>query len=274
VQQAKILKIGGSVLTRKDAPQPTLDADHLDRIIADIARWRDDDPHPHLIFVNGAGSFGHPLARKYELNAPHPDKDRLGFVRTTASMQTMATLIAAAFDRAGLPLFPVATSSIFETSAGRIVSAHLTPITRALDAGLIPHLWGDAVFDRVHTFRILSGDQINTYLAEHLGVSELLYGTDVDGIYTADPHQHADAARIETITDQNYAAIQEALSSSTHTDVTGGMQGKIGELYRTPQRPLRCVIYDATQPGRTYRALTGQPVGTRILFEAAPLSFG
>lgn len=272
MQQAKILKIGGSVLTRKDAPQPTLDAEHLDQIIADIARWRDGDRHARLIFVNGAGSFGHPLAKTYAINAPQPDKDRLGFVKTTTSMQTMATRIAAAFDRAGLPLFPVATSSIFETSAGRIVSAHLTPITRALDTGLIPHLWGDAVFDRVHTVRILSGDQINTYLAEHLAVPDLLYGTDVDGIYAADPHQQPDAARIDTITDQNVAAIQAFLSSSTHTDVTGGMQGKIGELYRTPQRPLRCVIYDATQPGRTYRALAGQPVGTRILFEAAPIT--
>ena len=270
MQQAKILKIGGSVLTRKDAPQPTLNATILDRIIADIARWRDDDPPQRLIFVNGAGSFGHPLAQEYELSAPHPDKDRLGFVKTTTSMQTMATLIAAAFDRAGLPLFPITTSSIFETSAGRIVSAHLTPITHALDAGLIPHLWGDAVFDLVHTFRILSGDQINTYLAEHLGVSELLYGTDVDGIYSADPHQHPDATRIDTITDQNVAAIQESLFPSTHTDVTGGMQGKIGELYRTPQRPLRAVIYDATQPGSTYRALAGHNIGTRILFEAAP----
>lgn len=270
MQQAKILKIGGSVLTRKDAPQPTLNADHLDQIIADIARWRDDDPRRRLIFVTGAGSFGHPLASAYDLNAPHPDKDRLGFVKTTTSMQYMAHLIAAAFDRLALPLLPITTSSIFETSAGRIASAHLTPITRALDAGLIPHLWGDAVFDRVHTFRILSGDQINTYLAEHLGVAELLYGTDVDGIYSADPHQHPDAARIDEINDQNVAAVQEFLSSSTHTDVTGGMQGKIGELYRTPKRPLRCVVYDATQPGSTYRALAGHNIGTRILFEAAP----
>jgi isopentenyl phosphate kinase len=270
VQQAKILKIGGSVLTRKDVPQPTLNAENLNRIIADIARWRAENPPQRLIFVNGAGSFGHPLAEKYALNAPRPDKDRLGFVRTTTSMQTMAALIATTFDRAGLPLFPVATSSIFETSAGRIVSAHLTPITLALDAGLIPHLWGDAVFDRVHTARILSGDQINTYLAAHLGVGELIYGTDVDGIYSADPHKYPDATRIDMITDQNVAAIQAFLSSSTHTDVTGGMQGKIGELYRTPARPLRCVIYDATQPGRTYRALAGHNVGTRILFEAAP----
>ena len=264
-----ILKVGGSVITHKDAERPTLNAEHLRRIAQDVARWRRERGQ-RLIFVSGAGSFGHPLARAYQLNAPHAQKDALGFVRTTATMLGMAAQVAAAFHALDVPLCPITTSAIFTTADGRITAWHTAPILHALEAGLIPYLWGDAVFDRTHRFRILSGDQIVTFLAAELEIAHILYGTDVDGIYTADPHRDPRAEHLAEITDANYAHVRRRLSASAHTDVTGGMRGKIEELRRTPKRPLRAVIFDATRPQSTYRALSGQLVGTRLFFREPP----
>ena len=267
--RSKILKIGGSVITRKDAKTPTLNRKHVRQIARDVTRWLKKSDG-RLIVVSGAGSFGHPLARAYQLNAPHAQKDALGFVRTTASMLNMAQQVAAIFHAQDVPLCPIATSSVFTTADGRITAWHATPILHALETGLIPYLWGDAVFDLQHRYRILSGDQVMTFLALKLEIGELLYGTDVDGVYTADPHRDPQAAHVAEIDDANYAQVRELLGASAHADVTGGMRGKIEELYRTPKRPLRAVIYDATRPRNTYRALRGKAVGTRLVFRAPP----
>ena len=61
-----ILKLGGSVITRKDASKPTLDPVNLDRIAQEIARANVGE----LIIIHGAGSFGHLHARKYEIGSP------------------------------------------------------------------------------------------------------------------------------------------------------------------------------------------------------------
>ena len=267
--QRAILKIGGSVITHKDAAHPTLNTPQVRRIAEEIARWLRESAQG-LILVTGAGSFGHPLAHAYQLNAPHADKDALGFVRTTATMLGMGAQVAAAFHALDVPLCPLSTAALFATAEGRIRAWHAAPVLGALEAGLIPYLWGDAVFDHAHRYRILSGDQIVTFLAAELEIGAILYGTDVDGVYTADPHRDPHAEHIPAIDDANYARIRRRLRASTHTDVTGGMHGKIAELYRTPRRPLRAVIYDATRAGSTYRALSGQPVGTRLSFREPP----
>ncbi len=269
MSRVKILKVGGSVLTHKDAARPTLNAAHLQHIAQEIARWRAAGGGG-LIFVSGAGSFGHPLARAYQLNAPHAQKAPLGFVRTTTAMASMAAQVAAAFHALDVPLCPISTSAVFTTTDGRVTAWHAAPILHALEAELVPYLWGDAVFDLQHRYRILSGDQIVTFLAEKLAIAELLYGTDVDGVYTADPRHNPQAAHVARIDDANWAQIRQQLGASTHADVTGGMRGKIEEIYRTPKRPLYATIYDATRPQNTYRALSGQAVGTRLVFRRAP----
>ena len=51
-----ILKLGGSVITRKDSSIPKLDSSNLTRIAREIS----DSSYHKLIVVHGAGSFGHP----------------------------------------------------------------------------------------------------------------------------------------------------------------------------------------------------------------------
>lgn len=264
----KILKVGGSVVTHKDADS-SLNHAQIDAVRQDVARWLAESPHHRLIFVSGAGSYGHPLAKRYAIHAPTPDKDALGFLRTTTNMQRMGAELAHIFQEHDLPFFPIAPSSVFSTDDGRIAASYLAPIEQALARGLVPFLWGDAVFDARHTFRILSGDQINTYLCEHMAIDALLYGTDVDGVFWDDPKRNPAAQPIPRIDDGNYARVLAALSDSRHVDVTQGMRGKIEEIHATRRRPLTCVVYNALVPGNTYRALAGEPVGTTLAFTQA-----
>ncbi len=267
MKRVKLLKIGGSVLTHKDADSE-LNPVAVANAVTDIRRWLAENPDQDLILITGGGSFGHPLAHRYQLNAPSAEKSDLGFVRITTNMQRMGQAIAAAFQAQEVALFPLAPSALFSTDQGRIAASTLDPIREALARGLVPFLWGDAVLDRAHTYRILSGDQIMTYLCEQLQIADLLFGSDVEGIYTADPRRDPAARRIDHVDDANYPAIRAALSDSSNLDVTRGMQGKIEEVYATRKRPLRCTIYNALEPGNTYRALSGDALGTTLFFTA------
>ena len=77
-----ILKIGGSILTNKDSTVSEVDNVSLKRIASEIKASLDISPK-QLIIVHGAGSFGHPPAKKYKIGeafdeSEYPQK-RIGF---------------------------------------------------------------------------------------------------------------------------------------------------------------------------------------------------
>ena len=263
--KTKILKVGGSVVTFKNRDS-ALNVKVVKQIAKDISKWIKENPKSNLIFTSGAGSFGHPLAHKYNLHAESAKKDSVGFVLTTVNMQDMANRIAKLFHEFSVPLFPIMPSSVFETDEGRIIHADLNVLSDALNRNLVPFFWGDTVIDKSHTFRILSGDQINPYLVKHLGINELYFGTNVNGIYDSDPNKNSTATKINKINNSNYKSVLNKISGSNELDVTKGMRGKIEEIYQIKVRPLVCVIYNAFAPGNTYNALSGKNVGTQIKF--------
>lgn len=263
-----ILKLGGSVLTHKDADSAFNHA-CVQNAVSEIKRWLEEDSERRLIFVAGAGSFGHPLAKRYAIHQPsHDHKSAAGFLHLTTHMQSFGNQLAATFQAGGVPLFPIPSSSIFITDKGRIVHGALAAITQALEDSVVPFLWGDTVFDMSHRYRILSGDQIITYLVEKLTLHDLLFGTNVDGIFRDDPNKDPAAELIPYVDDSNYEDILAALGGSVYVDVTGGMAGKIAEIHAVKVRPVRCVIYNALVAGNTYRVLSGETLGTTLAFNA------
>lgn len=64
-----IIKIGGSVITDKNSKYPKLNKKNLKRVCKEICEVM---PFP-LILVHGAGSFGHPIVKKYDIIA-NPNK--------------------------------------------------------------------------------------------------------------------------------------------------------------------------------------------------------
>ena len=80
-----ILKIGGSILTKKDSVESEIDEGNLKRIASEI-KSSIDNSKKDLVIVHGAGSFGHPPAKKYKIGEPfskeeYPEK-RIGFAKT------------------------------------------------------------------------------------------------------------------------------------------------------------------------------------------------
>lgn len=62
-----------------------------------------------------------------------------------------------------------------------------------VERGLIPLLYGVPAWDAAQGCSILSGDQIAPYVAHGLGLRRVVHGTDVDGVFDADPTANPDA---------------------------------------------------------------------------------
>ena len=261
--EGKILKIGGSVLTHKDR-HSELNRDAVVQIAKEIRTWLINNANNKLILISGGGSFGHPLAKEYKINEPTTNKNSIGFIKTIVNMSSMAQMLTNIFIDSGVPLFPITPSSIFISKGGRIYKYFLDTLVTAFEYGFIPFLWGDAIIDINHKCRILSGDQINAFLFEMFDFSEILYGTNVDGVLSGNPLKDNKIATIEQINDNNISQVMDLLSGVTYEDVTSGMEGKLQEIINITKRPVRSVIFNAEIPGNIYKALSHERVGTEV----------
>ena len=256
-EKITLLKVGGSVLTKKDA-ESAANMERIRGISEEIALWWNNSKR--LILVLGAGSFGHPFAEKYDLNEEVPHKSPIGFSETTASMRKLSIIVAEELIALDVPIFPLQPSCFFLLKEGRIFRGDSSIVLHALDRGLLPLLWGDVVMDTEHTYRILSGDQIMSYFYENLPSDRMLFGTNVDGILAEEGTNHV----IERLEDSDFSFIKEVAGGSRCVDVTGGMKGKLLEIWKTQKRPLEALIFNASIEGNISKALMGQKIGTRI----------
>ncbi|MCW4034588.1 MAG: isopentenyl phosphate kinase, partial [Candidatus Bathyarchaeota archaeon] len=141
----------------------------------------------------------------------------------------------------------------------------LKPLKKMLKMGVVPVLYGDAIFDSKKGFTILSGDQLVSYLAIKLGAQQVVMGADVDGLFTADPKTNHSAKLIEHVSLEELKSVEHQIGGSKATDVTGGMFGKMREIKIAMEHDIKTVIVNATRSGRVYKALRGEKVvGTVI----------
>ncbi|MFB0557937.1 MAG: isopentenyl phosphate kinase [Candidatus Bathyarchaeia archaeon] len=256
----QVLKLGGSVITVKDEPM-TADKDCINRLCEEIrAAW----PLP-LIMVHGGGSFGHPVAERYSIAKEFTsERQVIGVSRTHQAMVALNTLIVDALLEMGVPALSVAPSSFIIARDGRIESVELELVGRLVVRGILPVLYGDAVLDRTAGFSILSGDQLAVRLAVELGASRLVFGVDVDGVYTSNPKLVPEARLIERLSlekAEGYVKIGKSLT----TDVTGGMLGKVDEARAAVEAGVVVQILNARIPDVILKALRGEPVRGTII---------
>ena len=260
-----ILKIGGSILTNKDSTKSEIDTINLNRIASEIKDSLNESSKD-LIIVHGAGSFGHPPARKHKIGEEfasneYPQK-RLGFCEIQNEVKKLNMFICEAFIKQGLPVISIPASSFITANNKRIVDGNLNLFRKYLLKGFIPVIYGDVVLDEMLEFCVVSGDQIIQFLASNLNQSQVILGTDVDGVYNKNPKTHSDAIFFD-----KFSSLKDldAFEGTTNVDVTGGMVGKIKELLYLADLGIESKIINADVEGNIYKVLEGLDVkGTLI----------
>jgi len=256
-----VLKLGGSVITRKEKPlTPNVSA------MRRLAREISEAAVPRLVLVHGGGSFGHPLAKQYSLRKGYKDASQLlGFSKTHQAMVELNKMVVDALIQRNIPAVGLQPSSCVITKSGRIHLMEDKPLKRLLESGFVPVLYGDTVLDVELGFSILSGDQLVAHLAVLLNASRIVMGIDVDGLYSGDPKVDSSARLISHATLRELKNMQQGLKKAKTPDVTGGMLGKISELRPAVERGLSALIVNAAKPNNVYKALKGERVrGTLI----------
>jgi isopentenyl phosphate kinase len=231
-----VLKLGGSVITDKSG-ECAIDHARLHEVAEELAAHRETA----LVLVHGAGSCGHPEARRYRINDGLTRENVPGVYETHAAVSALNAAVVDALRNAGVEAIGIHPLDLALAQDGRLVSFETRHIAEMTDHGIVPVLHGDVVMDRLRGSCIVSGDQLVTRLAGALGSRRVGLATDVTGVL----RNGSVVPRID-----RSAAESLDVGGSGNTDVTGGMQGKIAELLALADAGIDSHIFHVSKIGR------------------------
>jgi glutamate 5-kinase len=150
----------------------------------------------------------------------------------------------------------------------RFVNAKNT-IAELLDRDTLPIVNEN---DTVATEELRVGDNDNlaAYVAVLAEADLLVICSDVDGLYTADPHDTPDAERlpaVDAITDEIY----DMVGPSHRKVATGGMQTKVEAAEKATDRGIDTVLVNGTKGGHLDALGRGEMPGTLFRQAEQPL---
>ncbi len=257
------LKLGGSLITEKDQPH-TARFEVLDRLAQEIAEARRAGCGRRLILGHGSGSFGHVPASRYGtrwgVNNP---EEWVGFSKVWQEAAALNRLVMEALQRVELPALAFPPSAALVAQDGRPQHWELGPLQMALQAGLLPVVYGDVVFDTQLGGTILSTEDLFDHLARVLRPQYILLAGIEPGVWADYP---SCSRLLDEISPEFLKESVESLQGSAFTDVTGGMRSKVRQsLDLVREIPgLQVWIFSGVEPGSVYRTLCGQKTGTLI----------
>lgn len=240
MESAVVVKLGGSAITDKSRDcTPNLELIHE-------AAGEVNDYNRPMILLHGGGSYAHPFVTRAGLQKGYKGKYQLSSVsETELHLDELTRIIGVSLLLRGKAFVPIKPMSFLTLKAGRIAGCFLEPIIDALRLGFVPLIHGDVAFDKSKGYGIVSADRIASLLAEKLNVSKVLFGCDVDGVYTRNPKISRGSRLLEEVTSRNYRAVLKSFPKERGvSDATGGMKGKVLEAIRLARLGTECYIFN------------------------------
>ena len=138
-------------------------------------------------------------------------------------------------------------------------------LNRLLELGALPIINEN---DTVATDEIVIGDNdtLAAIVAQSIGAELLILLSDIDGLYTADPHKDPNAVRLPRVTKVN-DYIKNLAGVSSTTQGTGGMVTKLHAAEICLSCGCAMVIANGNNPKNLYAILDGKDVGTTFAKE-------
>lgn len=245
-----LLKIGGSIITDKTKEIPLFLKEKVKQIIKQL-------PKKNIIIIHGAGSFGHPLAKKYNLsNGLKQETQKIPIAKTQNQVNQLNNLICQILIEENIPAYPFLANWIMKNK--EIHNANTQPILEILKKGLVPVLYGSMAPDLELGTSVLSGDDILLTLAKEIPNSKVIFTTDVEGVYDKDP-QTKDAKLLKKVTKET----KLILSESKGIDVTKGMLGKVNKILASK---IKAQIINGKNPENIKKTINkDENIGTLVL---------
>lgn len=254
-----ILKLGGSVITEK-----TKKCSFRQKTMDNLAR-QIKKANEKLILVHGAGSFGHILAKEYQLDEGYKNNDQLqGFSLTQAMVQMLNSLVLKSLHDQGIPTVSLPPHSIVKLNNHRLAEINYNVFAEYLENNITPVTFGDVVLDETLRFSICSGDLLVLALAEYFKPEKVVFAIDEDGLFTANPKIDKNARLIGSTTIDDLEKF--TTSKDLHADVTRGMEGKIEVIKKIAKLGIDTVLLNGNKPDRLYNVLVGEEAKCTIIY--------
>jgi isopentenyl phosphate kinase len=253
-----IIKLGGSVITDK-TKEYIFKTDTMDKLAENIKK-----ANKQTIIVHGAGSFGHIIAKEYELNQGYKKLDQIkGFSQTHEKVQELNSLVLKSLQKYDIHAVSISPHSIVKLNNHKIQKMNYKVFEEYLMNNFTPVTFGDVVLDKTLGFSICSGDLLVQALSKHFKPEKVVFVIDENGIYTANPKIDKKAKLIQktTIKELDVATI----SADNHADVTGGMAGKIFTIKKITKNGIETILVNGNKIDRLYKVLVGEKTISTIV---------
>lgn len=248
-----IIKLGGSVITDK-SKEAFFRTEIMNNLSKEIKK-----SNQQCIIIHGAGSFGHILAKKYNLNQGFYDDTQLkGFAKTMEMVQVLNTNVIKSLNQNGLNSISIAPHNILKLRNHEVQDINLNLFQDYLKNNFIPVTFGDVVLDEKLVFSICSGDLLIFELSKYFKPEKVIFVLDEDGIYDSNPKLNKDAKLLEKLNSEDIKKL--STDKNEYADVTKGMEGKIDIIKKISKLGIDTILLNGNKYDRLYRTLVGKKI--------------
>jgi len=254
-----VIKIGGSVITDKSKKS------YFKQKVMKRLAFELKNSNKEIVLVHGAGSFGHVLAKQYNLNDGFKNSSQLkGFSVTHAMVQQLNSLVLKELHEVGVLAVSIPPHAFLKLNNHKPISSDFNIFKEYLKLGFTPVTFGDVVLDETLSFSICSGDLLLQMLADWLKPDKIIFVIDEDGLYTSNPKIDKNA---EFIRKANIDELENLTTKpDAHDDVTKGMQGKIETIKNIANLGIDTILLNGNVDNRLYDILTGQETKHTLIY--------
>ena len=251
-----VIKIGTSTLTHSTGHLNIRRVEELCKIISDVKN------SGHEVIMVSSGAIGMGVGKLGLISRPAdiPTKQAAAAVGQCELMYTYDKLFSE-YNHTVAQLLITGDDVQNETRHNNFSNT----LNRLLELGAIPIINEN---DTISTKEIVIGDNdtLAAIVAESVKADKLILLSDIDGLYTADPHTNPDARLIPMIWSID-DSIMALAGGSNGTQGTGGMVTKLQAAKICMDCGCDMIIANGNNPTNLYDILDGKSVGTTFTGE-------
>lgn len=249
-----VIKVGTSTLTHSTGNLNIRRVETLCRVLSDIK----NAGHEIILVTSGAIGMGVGKLSLKERPRDIPSKQAAAAVGQCELMYTYDR----EFSEHNHVVAQILLSAYDIEDESRRRNFHNT-IFRLLELGVLPIINEN---DTVATEELTIGDNdtLSAIVAVSAGADLLILLSDIDGLYTADPHKDDTAELISEIDEITPEVI--ALAGGKGSSLgTGGMTTKLSAAKTATSAGIDMIIANGENPNILYDIIDGKPIGTKFI---------
>ena len=248
-----VVKVGTSTLTHPTGRMDIRHVETLCKVLSDIK----NAGHEVVLVSSGAIGMGVGKLNLTQRPSDMPTKQAAAAVGQCELMYTYDRLFSEYNHTVAQILLTAADLDHedrfenFQNTMKRLLELRVLPIVNENDTVATEELG------------IGDNDTLAAVVAVSMEADLLILLSDIDGLYTADPHTHSDAALIPEVTALT-REIWDLAGGAGSGLGTGGMTTKLQAASLCTESGCDMVIANGADPARLYDIAEGKPVGTRF----------